>query len=366
MPSKSQVYIEHIFSDKLIFEQEVLQVKCDEDRKEVMTLICSELCETDTLAPQINFLKIGSIDELNFDGVQIALVQILVAELLSLLKEKHFTKVEIENVRKNKMHLKFIYELATIYMRRFSGLFFKEVVNTFFDLVSIADKPNKLHPVVLEVIHGSKHIKSLLELHGGGQVLYKDEQAWMRVKQAKDDKSRQVQVYQVEIVKLVRRVDQLKLQLSAIVAAKALSLSDVQKVTPKLLLDMFTDEDDIQLHTKKTMFSYVQAGQKADVLAQTARRAAAVAQNPADKTDYQRIEEFFNKCKNTNTMTFLEARFDEFKHELEIKSKRYREQRLKMKTVRDRPLDSFDATLKKVKEVMVYNLQHLSRGIKLS
>jgi len=359
MPSKSQVYIEHIFSDKLVFEKEVLHVKCDEDRKEVMSLICGEICDSKQLSGKINFLKIRSIDDLDFDGVKIALVQILVAELLSLLKEKHLTRVEIENVKKNKTHLKFIYELAQIYMRRFSGLFYKEVVNTFFDLVSIADRADKLSPVVLEVVRGSKKRKSLLEMHGSGQILYKEEQAWMRVKQAKDDKNRQVQVFQIEIVRLVRRVDQLKLQISAIVAARALSLIDVQKVTPKLLLDMFTDEDDIQLHTKKTMFSYISAGDKANALVIIADKASVQSSVPADKEDYKRIAEFFKKCKSVNTKSYVDARFEDFKRELELKSKRYREQRLKLKTLRDKPLDNFDITLKKVKEAMVYNLQHL-------
>jgi len=361
MASKSQVYIEHIFSDKLVFEKEVLHVKCDEDRKEVMSLICGEICESKQLAGQINFLKIRTIDDLDFEGVQIALVQILVAELLSLLKEKHFTRVEIDNVKKNKTHLKFIYELAKIYMRRFSGLFYKEVVNTFFDLISVADRADKLSPVVLEVIHGTKKRKSLLEMHGSGQILYKEEQAWMRVKQAKDDKNRQVKVFQIEIVRLVRRVDQLKLQISAIVAAKALSLTEVQKVTPKLLLDMFTDEDDIQLHTKKTMFSYIEAGDKANALVVAAERASSKSEVPADREDYRRIAEFFKKCKTVNTKSYVDARFEEFKRELELKSKRYREQRLKLKSLRNRPLDSFDLTLKKVKEAMVYNLQHLSQ-----
>jgi len=359
MSSKSQAYIDKLFSDKLVFEKEVLQVKCDEDRKEVMRLICSEICNDKALSKHVNFLKIKTIDDLSFEELHIALVQILVAELLSLLQEKFFTRVEIENVKKNKKYLKFIYELAKIYLNRFASLFYKEVVNTFFDLVSIADKPDKLSPVVLEVINGTEKRKSLLEQHGSGQILYKADQAWMRVKQAKEDKNKQVQVYQIEIVRLVRRVDQLKLQISAIVAARALGLADVKQVTPKLLLDMFTDEDDIQLHTKKTMFSYIAAGEMANTLVLIAQKASKEVKIPTEKQDYKRIAEFFEKCKKTNTEVYVQARFEEAKHELEIKSKRYREQRLKLKTLRDKPLDSFDITLKKVKEAMVYNLQHL-------
>ncbi|PHR55026.1 MAG: hypothetical protein COA44_11780 [Arcobacter sp.] len=359
MPSKSQTYLDLIFCDKIKFEEEVLRVKCDEDRKEVMSLICSEICSDKKLAKHINFLKIKTVNDLDFDGVNIAFVQLLLAELLSLLKEKNLTFVEIENVKKNKQYLKFMYELSQIYMRRFSGIFYKEVVNTFFDLLSIADKPEKLSPVVKEVINGTAKRKSLLEQHGSGQILYKEEQAWMRVKQARDDKKHQAQVFQVEIVRLVRRVDQLKLQISAIVAARALSLVDVKKVTSKLLLDMFTDEDDIQLHTKKTMFSYVPAGDMANTLISTAQKAAEESKDPSNKNDYIQIADFFKKCKSMNTPVFIDARFEEYKHELSLKSKAYREQRLKLKTLRAKPLDSFDITLKKVKEAMVYNLQHL-------
>ena len=97
----------------------------------------------------------------------------------------------------------------------------------------------------------------------------------------------------------------------------------------------------------------------ANTLVSTANIAYHQAKHSAEKEDYRRISEFFKKCNSVNTKSFLEARFEEFKHELELKSRRYREQRLKLKTLRDRPLDSFDITLKKAKEAMVYNLQNL-------
>ncbi|HIC44907.1 MAG TPA: hypothetical protein EYO73_11725, partial [Sulfurimonas sp.] len=165
MSSKSHDYLDLIFSQKLKFEEEVLQVNCDKDREEVMVLIYTEMCSDEKLAMQIDFLKIKSIDDLDFNGVNIALVQIFLAELISLAKEKNFTRFEIENIKNNKEYLKFLYELAQIYMRGFAGVFYKEVVNTFFDLLSIAGKPEKLSPVVSEVINGTLKRRSLLEQH---------------------------------------------------------------------------------------------------------------------------------------------------------------------------------------------------------
>lgn len=356
---RSQEYINNLFSDKLLFEKEVMQVNCDEDRKEIMVLMSKEICNESGASTKVNFLKVKSIDDLDFSGVSISLVQFILAELISLLKEKRYTNVEIENIKKNKEHLTFIYELAQTYMKRFGSLFYKEVVNTFFDLISVADKADKLSPVVSEAINGTKNRKSLLELHGGGQVLYKPEQAWMRVKQARDDKNRKSQVHQVEIVKLVKRVDQLKLQISAIAAARVLSLEEVKNITPSLLLDMFTEEDDIHLHTKKTMFSYASAGEISNVLIQIAQKGYAEAKNPQDKDDFKKISEFFKKCSSVNTKSFIDARFEEYKQELQIKSDRYRQERLKLQTLRERPLDSFDNTLKRIKETMIYNLQQI-------
>jgi hypothetical protein len=356
--SKSQEYIEKIFSDVLTFEHEVLHVKCDEDRKEIMILMCRDICYESRIAASVNFLKIKSLEQMDFSAVTIVLVELLIAELKSLLEEKRYTAVEIENITKDKQYLKFMYTLMNTYSRRFSSIFYKEVVNTFFELLGVADKPDRVSPVVLEVINGDKKRKSLLEQHSGGQILYKPEQAWMRVKQARDDKKRKSQVYQIEIAKLVRRVDELKLHISAITAAKGLSMSDVKNVSSSLLLDMFS-EDDVQLHTKKTMFSYVNSSDMIDVLINTARQAQSVSKTEVMKEDFKRIEAFFVKCKKTNTNSFLENRLKEFKLELEVKSSRYREQHLKLQSLRNRPLDSFDITLKKVKETMVYNLQNL-------
>ena len=356
--SKSQEYIEKIFSDVLAFEKEVLQVKCDEDRKEIMTLMCKDICYESRIAPTVNFLKIKSLDKMDFTSVTIVLVELLLSELKSLLEEKRYTRTDIERITKDKKYLKFMYTLMSTYSRRFSSIFYKEVVNTFFELLGVADRAENVSPVVLEVINGSKEKKSLLEQHGGGQILYRPEQAWMRVRQARDDKKRKSQVHQIEIVKLVKRVDELKLHISAIAAAKGLSMSDVKNVSSSLLLDMFS-EDDVQLHTKKTMFSYISSGDMIDVLINTARQARSLSKIEVMKEDFKRIEEFFIKCKKTNTNNFLENRFKEYKLELEVKSNRYREQKLKLQSLRNRPLDSFDVTLKKIKEAMVYNLQHL-------
>jgi len=336
-----------------------MHVNCDADRQEVMTLMCKELCSSSKIASQISFLKLKSIDDLNFDGVNISLVQMFLAELISLLKERRYTYTEIETIKKNKEHLKFLYLLAQSYMRRFGNLLYKEVVNTFFELIGVAGKPESVSKVVDETINGSDRQKSLLEQHGGGQILYKADQAWMRVKQARDDKNRKAQVYQIEIVKLVRRVDELKLHISAIVASRALTLNDIKMVTPQLLLDMFTDEDDIQLHTKKTMFSYLSSDELLNVLISTAQTARNTAKGEKIKEDFLHIADFFKKCKSNNTKAGVDARFEEFKNELEVKSNRYREQRLKLQTLRERSLDSFDITLKRVKEAMVYNLQQI-------
>lgn len=357
--NKAEAYINALFSDKSLFEKEVMQINCDEDRREIMALMGKEICNESEISSQVNFLKIKSIDELDFSRVTIALVQIILAELLLLLKEKNYPAVKIETVKKNKEYLAFIYALAQTYMRRFGAEFYKELINTFFDLIAIADRADKLSPVVAEVINGTASKKSLLEQSGGGQILYKPEQAWMRVKQARDDKNRKVQVHQIEISKLVHRVDQLKLQISAITAARMLSIEDVKNVTPSLLLDMFTEEDNIHLHTKKTMFSYVSTGETANTLVKIAQAGHAHATKPQDKIDFTKIADFFKKCNTTNTKYFIDARLDEYKHELQIKSDRYRQERLKLQTLRERALDSFDATLKRIKETMLFNLQQL-------
>jgi hypothetical protein len=85
----------------------------------------------------------------------------------------------------------------------------------------------------------------------------------------------------------------------------------------------------------------------------------AHATSPQDKVDFTKIADFFKKCNTTNTKYFIDARLEEYKHELQIKNDRYRQERLKLQTLRERPLDSFDATLKRIKETMLFNLQQL-------
>ena len=357
--SKSQEYIKYLFSDVSVFEKEVLHVSCDLDRQDIMTMISKDICNADDLAPKINFLKINSIDDLDFSKVNICFVQIILEETFSVLYENRCSKVEVETLKNDKEKLKFIYDLVKSYMRRFSSVFYKEVINTLFELVSVAHRPESLSKVVHEVVCGNENHKSLIEHHDGGQVLYKPEQLWIRVKQARDDKMRKVQAHQIEIMSILKRIDYLKLHISAIVAANALNLNEVKNVTPNLLLDMFTDEKNIHLHTKKTMFSYINSGEQAEILARVAHSAKNQSKDQHTQNDYQKISEFFTKCKTTNTKGFLRSRLENLKNELEVKNDQYRRERLEMKVIRDKPLDSFDATLSRIKESMIYNLQRL-------
>lgn len=355
--SKSREYIENLFSDVAVFEKEVLHVSSDPDRQDVVQMISKDICNEGDIASKISFLKIKSIDELDFSKVNIVFVQIILEEVFAVLHENRCSKVEINSVKNDKEKLKFIYALVKNYMRRFNSVLYKEVVNTFFELVSVAHRTESLSKVVNEVVCGSVKHKSLIEHHDGGQILYKPEQAWIRVKQARDDKMRKVQVHQVEIMSILKRVDYIKLHISAIVAANALSLNEVKNVTPNLLLDMFTDEKNIHLHTKKTMFSYVSSGEQANILSRTAHAAKNQSKDPHTQHDYQEIADFFTKCNAKNSKGHLRARLENLKNELEVKNDQYRRERLEMKAIRDRPLDSFDATLSRIKESMIYNLQ---------
>lgn len=354
---RSQEYIEKLFSDVSVFEKEVLHVTCDNDRQDVVQMISKDICNDSNTASTISFLKINSINDLDFSKVNIIFVQIVLEEVFAVLHEKRCSKAEINSVKKDKQKLKFIYDLVKSYIRRFGSIFYKEVVNTFFELVSVAHRAESLSKVVHEVVCGNENHRSLLEHHNGGQVLYKPEQAWIRVRQARDDKMRKVQVHQIEIVNILKRIDYLKLHISAIVAANALTLNEVKNVTPNLLLDMFTDEKNIHLHTKKTMFSYVNSGEQAKILARLAHAAKNQSKDQHTQNDYQDIAEFFTKCNATNTKAHLKSRLANLKNELEIKNGQYRRERLEMKAIRDKPLDSFDATLARIKESMVYNLQ---------
>jgi len=356
--SKSQEYLEHIFSDKLTFEKDVLLVSCDEDRKEIMTLLSKELCLTENLASEINFLKLKSINNLNFKNVSIVLVQLLMAELISLLKEKNFTRTEIENVSKNRQYLKFIYELVQVYLRRFSDILYKEVVCTFFDLVSVSSKPAELKKIVLEVIDGTKSISSFLEKDGSVRILRKPEQLWMRVKQASNDKSRQAQVFQVEITRLVKRIDELKLHISSIQAAKILSVDEVRNISPVLLRDMFTTED-IKLQNQTTMFSYIREKEILNILLDIALKAKVNSKKPEEKNDFASISTFFLKCKKVNNEKYIDEKLKEYKHELELKTKKYQNQSMKLNVVREKALYTFDSTLKRITDSMVYNFRHL-------
>jgi len=356
--SKSQKYLDELFSDKLKFEEEVLFVKCDEDRKEVMTLLCKEVCSEHYLASELNFLKLKSLNQLSFKSVSITITQLIMLELVSVLKEKNFTKTEIENIKKNKSALKFIYELTQTYLRRFSDILYKEVVESFFELIGIADKPENLKKIVLEVISGTKDKTSLLEMPESGQILYKPEQAWMRVRQAKDDKSRQAKVFQLEISRLVKRVDELRLNISSIVAAKSFGVEEAKNISAKLLLDMFT-EDEVKLQNKTAMFLFIPSSNIIEILYQTALTSKFKTKNNSEKNDFAKIAEFFKKCKKINTPKYIDEKLEEFKHELELKSASYKDQNLKLQNIRDKSLDSFDITLKKVKIAMVYNLQHM-------
>ena len=159
---QKQEYINLIFSERLLFEWEVLHVFSQDDRLEVMHILAKTIVR-DRLKYEINFLFIQNYEDFKFSQIVNILFHEIANEWLVYATEvlKYPKNIAIEEL-KDKKRVRFIHSLANTYYKKYKEHIFEEIADTFLELVVDIEEETKL---IKDVLQGdlmkSKHILSI-------------------------------------------------------------------------------------------------------------------------------------------------------------------------------------------------------------
>ncbi|WP_321778248.1 hypothetical protein [Sulfurimonas sp.] len=201
---EKEEYIEKIFSDKTLFEWEVLHVSSHYDRVEIMQII-SNILVREKLKYELNFLHIKEYRDFKFSQIVNIIFHEIANEWLTFATNiLYCSKKEAIEALQDKTRVIFIHSLSVTYYKKYKRQIFEEVANTFIELVSSA-KNDKATSVLIEKVLKSDMIKNkqILSMHDFSQ-LYK------RVKIAQGVKNKEVERADARLMELKRKYESQK------------------------------------------------------------------------------------------------------------------------------------------------------------
>jgi len=191
--SEKQDFIESIFSSRTLFEQHVLHVYNNSDRKEIMEILADKIIN-DTLREELNFLYLKDFTNFKFSLIRNILYKELASEWVSYADEKYLMSIDdATDYIQIKENALFILSLVKDYYEKYKECFFEQIADSFILLVS--NMPNGLDSnKVIDAI-----LKSSFVLDKNVTVMHNYNQLWSRVRNAHNRKKSFLTDIQVKI-----------------------------------------------------------------------------------------------------------------------------------------------------------------------
>jgi hypothetical protein len=187
---KEELILE-LFSDRELFEQEVLHVSSTSDCIEVMQIISKDLVKN-KLKHEISFLYLKSFDEFKLHSITKSIFNQIANEWLSYASEVLFYSKENSLLEiQEKQRVNFIYAIANDYFSKYKKYIFEEIADSFIDLVNTIPHAESQNKVVSDVL------KSSLIADRNVLVIQSFNQLWSKVRAASNIKNADVSRIQI-------------------------------------------------------------------------------------------------------------------------------------------------------------------------
>ncbi|MDF1875090.1 hypothetical protein JHD48_05035 [Sulfurimonas sp. SAG-AH-194-I05] len=182
-----------IFSKKFLFEKEVLNVKSEKDRVEIMRILSKAMVD-DILKEHINFLHIPAISDFTLKHVINILFKEIANEWISYaIEELKYSKDDALEELQMKGRVKFIHEVADDYLKHYKEYLYENIAHSFIELLASISSSSPRVKFVNAIIN-SKLIanRSVLGINSFDQLAKK-------IKQAKHIKSTSLSDLKIKI-----------------------------------------------------------------------------------------------------------------------------------------------------------------------
>ncbi|HIP19570.1 MAG TPA: hypothetical protein EYG70_00430 [Sulfurimonas sp.] len=185
--------IKSIFSDKKIFEKEILNVTCNSDRIEVMDILVKRIIQV-LLKEELNFLYMKDLDSFKFSLIVNLLFREIANEWVSYASEQlEYEKTQALDIIQDKTNVMFILALVKEYFTQYKIYFMQEIADSFIDLVESMPSATMSNSLINEVLKSDFVKKENIS------VVFSYSQLWGRIKNAHNAKKDKITKLQLMI-----------------------------------------------------------------------------------------------------------------------------------------------------------------------
>lgn len=193
--------VKEIFQKESTFEKEVLSIKSDEDKDEVMQILSSTLVR-EMLKDHINFLYIKKLSDFTLKHVTNILFKELANEWISYSMDiLDYSKNKALEELQVKGRVKYIHQLAEDYYKNYDDYIYEEIADTFIDLLASMN-PSSEKIVLVNAVINSNLVsnRSVLNINSFDQL-------YRRIIAAKNAKNIQVSAVQMKLSDILVELD---------------------------------------------------------------------------------------------------------------------------------------------------------------
>jgi len=182
-----------IFKRKVVFEKEVLNIVSDGDRAEIMQILSKTLVR-DSLKEELNFLYMEDFSKFTFKPIVNILFKDIANEwIFYAIEELGYSREEALFEIQSKDRVLFIRSLVSGYYKKYQQYIFREIADTFIELVKSIPHAKAGNKLVDEVL------KSNLIVNNNVMGIYDFRQLLSRVKAAQNLKNADLSRIQILI-----------------------------------------------------------------------------------------------------------------------------------------------------------------------
>ncbi len=193
--------IESIFAKKFIFEKEVLNIRSEKDKSNIMHILATSLVRN-ILKEHLNFVYLNKLSDFTLKHIINILFKKIASEWVMFAMEilKYSREEALEELQKRN-RAKYIHSLAEDYYRNYKEFFYEEISNSFIELLASMNPSSDKIKLVNAVINSDLIAnRSILNINSFDQL-------YQRVISAKNSKNMQIRVLQIKISNILVKLD---------------------------------------------------------------------------------------------------------------------------------------------------------------
>ncbi|MDO8453917.1 MAG: hypothetical protein Q7S59_05045, partial [Sulfurimonas sp.] len=129
-------FVTKLFSNRQLFEREILQIESENDRAEIMKFLAVSLVR-ETLKEELNFLCMKNFSDFTFAPIKNIIFKEIANEWLTYaLEVLHYEREDALQELQEKKRVRLILSIINDYFQKYQNYFFEEIADTFIELVS--------------------------------------------------------------------------------------------------------------------------------------------------------------------------------------------------------------------------------------